>query len=270
MKLFEALGLQQGEVAAFVGAGGKTTAIWRVQAELAGEGAYVVSTTTTKIMEPVLPPNGVLYLAVQPDPGRLQGLLDRAPRLTLAARRRTEPYPTHADHPVPSRPYKLDGLPPETVDGLITQLPGITWLVEADGAKGAGLKVPAAHEPVIPRLANLVVVMAHLAVLGRALDETTVHRAIDATRLLDVQKGTLLTPEMFVRILGDEALWLKGVPDAKRPQVRVVALLTQPSPQLYPDAQALAGQLLRRQNRYSHAVIAALRAEQPVLAVVTR
>jgi probable selenium-dependent hydroxylase accessory protein YqeC len=265
MQLCEALGIRPGEVAAFVGAGGKTTAIWRAQAELAAEGGRAIATTTTKVMEPLLPRDGALMLAARPDATRIADLLDRAPRLVLAARRLGNPVPAHADHPVPSRPFKLDGLPSETLDGLAEHLPGVTWLVEADGAKGCGIKLHAAHEPVIPHRATTVVVMAHLDVLGQPLDATTVHRVGDATRLLGVPAGTPLTPALFARMLCDETS-LKGVPE----RAQVVMLLTQRSTALHPAALALANLLLQGQARYSHVVIAALRADAPVLTAVMR
>jgi len=260
MKLVEALNIQSGEAVAFVGAGGKTTAIWRAQAELAAEGARVVYTTTTKMMEPALPRDGALDLAPRPDAARIADLLCRAPRLVLAARRLSETYTPQAGHPVPSRPFKLDGLPPDVLDELVAQLPGVTWLIEADGAKGCGLKIHAAHEPVIPSSVAMVIVMAHLDVLGRPLDATTAHRVDDATRLLGVPIGTLITPALFARALCD-ATSLKGVPE----RARVVAMLTQQSATLHPDALALAD-LMR--ERYSRVVIAALRADEPVLAVL--
>ena len=265
MKICEALGIRPGEVAAFVGAGGKTTAIWRAQAELVAEGGRAIVTTTTKVMEPLLPRDGALMLAARPDAARIADLLDRAPRLVLATRRLGNPVPAHAGHPVPSRPFKLDGLPSETLDELVEHLPGVTWLVEADGAKGCGIKLHAAHEPVIPHSATTVVVMAHLDVLGQPLDATTVHRVDDATRWLGVPAGTPLTPALFARALCDETS-LKGVPE----HARVVMLLTQRSTVLHPAALALANLLLQGQARYNHVVIAALRADAPVLTAVMR
>jgi len=88
----------------------------------------------------------------------------------MAARRPADPVTPQTDHPVPSRPFKLDGLPPDTLNELIRQLPGVTWLIEADGAKGCGLKIHAEHEPVIPSGVTTAVVMAHLDVLGGPLD----------------------------------------------------------------------------------------------------
>ena len=258
MKLCEALGIYPGDVAAFVGAGGKTTAAWRIQGELAAQGTRSILTTTTKIMEPVMPPDGALMLAARPEANRIADLLRRAPRLALASRRLSEAYPWHDNHPVPSRRFKLEGLPTNLLGELVTQLPSVTWLVEAEGAKGCGLKLPAAHEPVIPGCATTVVVMAYLEALGRPLDETTVHRVADATRILGVPIGILLTPTMFAHVLTDVTLGLKGVPE----QARAVAMLTQQSTTLHPDALALAEQL---RTCFSRVVIAALRADEPVL-----
>jgi probable selenium-dependent hydroxylase accessory protein YqeC len=265
MKL-EALGLDPGDAVAFVGAGGKTTAIWRTLAELVAAGGRAICTTTTKVMEPVLPRDGALMLAAHPNAARVADLLEREPRLTLAARRLSESFSLHAGHPVPSRPFKLEGLRPDVLDGLFAELPDVTWLVEADGAKGCGLKIPAAHEPVIPSRVTVVIVMAHLDTLGQPLGETTVHRVADAARILGVPIGTPLTPAMFVRVLCDEALGLKGVPQG----ARVAALLTQRGATLHPAGWALADQLLQSQRRYSRVIIAALRSDDPVLAMVGR
>jgi probable selenium-dependent hydroxylase accessory protein YqeC len=71
MRLCEALDIHPGETVAFVGAGGKTTAIWRVQAELTTAGQRAIVTTTTKIMEPILPPDGVLLWLVDEESATL-------------------------------------------------------------------------------------------------------------------------------------------------------------------------------------------------------
>jgi probable selenium-dependent hydroxylase accessory protein YqeC len=72
------------------------------------------------------------------------------------------------------REDKLEGVRPERVDELSGEADLV--LVEADGARGRSLKVPAAHEPVLPRLTTLVVVVAALDVLGEPLTEDRIHR----------------------------------------------------------------------------------------------
>ena len=52
------------------------------------------------------------------------------------------------------------GLEPEVLGDLARRLPEITWLVEADGAKGRLLKAPEEYEPVIPDETDRVIVVA--------------------------------------------------------------------------------------------------------------
>src|SRR5215510_8651077 len=49
MLLREALNVQRGDIVAFTGAGGKTSAMFRLALELASDGWRVIATTTTRI-----------------------------------------------------------------------------------------------------------------------------------------------------------------------------------------------------------------------------
>jgi len=247
---------------AFVGAGGKTTAAWRLLRLLVESGERVVFTTTTRIFEPR--ERGIpLLLSPEPDPAEIERLLARSPALVLAAGRgeevEVEMDPAHpARSPYAACPTKLVGLAPDVLSALAQRLPGVTWLVEADGAKGRLLKAPAEYEPVVPAGAARVVVVAGLEAIGRPLDERTVHRPEIAARLLGEGRGEavtepptgvgglpgscakpppqvgvgsqlrqarldVITPAMVATLLGHQAGGLKGVP----PQAQVVVLLTQ-------------------------------------------
>ena len=229
---------------AFVGAGGKTTAAWRLLRLLVESGERVVFTTTTRIFEP-RERDVPLLLAPEPDPAEIERLLARSPALVLAAGRgeEVEVDPAHpARSPYAAFATKLVGLAPDVLSALAQRLPGVTWLVEADGAKGRLLKAPAEYEPVLPAGAERVVVVAGLEAIGRPLDEHTVHRPEIAARLLGLpgscakpppQVGVgsqlrqarldVITPAMVATLLGHQAGGLKGIP----PQVQVVVLLTQ-------------------------------------------
>src|SRR5262245_56788606 len=62
MHLAEALDLRRGEMAALIGAGGKTTTMFRLAKELRDEGRKVLATTTTKIFKPSKPHVDRLFL----------------------------------------------------------------------------------------------------------------------------------------------------------------------------------------------------------------
>jgi probable selenium-dependent hydroxylase accessory protein YqeC len=157
-----------GGVIALVGAGGKTSALFGLAGELAeGSPSGVLMTTTTHLFDPRLEPDRAFdQLVLAPDLAEPAGPAWEGPagpgrRIVLAARE--EPGL-----------HKLQGIHPARIAELAR-----TWafiIVEADGAKRLPVKAPAAHEPVVPPEAGVVLGFVGLDCLGRPMDETTVHR----------------------------------------------------------------------------------------------
>lgn len=260
MDLQTALNVNPGELVALVGAGGKTTTIWRLLRSLVAQGKHTVFTTTTHIFKPRQAP---LLLDPSPDPALIAMALVKWKAILLAAGLGEEGDPQMAARaPYPASPRKLIGLAPDVLSALAQRLPGVTWLVEADGAKGRGLKAPADHEPVIPRSAHRVIIVGSLDVLGLPLNEATVHRPERAAALLRVPPGTPITPAIISGLMGHAQGGLKGIP----PQAAVVALLTQRADHPRPEAATIARHLLLG-RRISRVVLANLRAPQPILEV---
>ncbi len=258
MELQGSLGVQLGELVAFVGAGGKTTAAWQLMKSLIRAGERVIFSTTTRIFKPRDVP---LLLAPYPRPAPIVMKLLESPGLILAAARGERGDPEQAAHcPYAAESVKLVGLKPMTVNELARRLPGVTWLVEADGAKGRLLKAPAEHEPVIPRGSDRVVVVAGLGAIGKALDEQTMHRPEIAVEFLNVPFGTLITPDMFATLVGHTSGGLKDIP----PRAEVVALLTQQGNQPNAHAETIA-RLLLSSSRISRVILAGFPTLDPVL-----
>ena len=260
MDLQTAIGLRPGELVAFVGAGGKSTAAWRLLCTLASSGERAVFATTTHIFQPRSAP---LILASNPNPTDIARALTESPTLFLAAARGERGDPEHAARSsYPARSVKLVGLEPEVLSGLAQRLPGVTWLVEADGAKGRLLKAPAEHEPVIPGEATRVVIVACLDVIGKPLDDRAVHRPEIAARLLRVSPGATLTPDLLASLINHPSGGLKGIPQ----HAEAVALLTQWDKRPSSRAGMVARQLLSG-HRVHRVALANLRASDPVLEV---
>jgi probable selenium-dependent hydroxylase accessory protein YqeC len=159
--IFAALGLRRGHVVAVAGAGGKTTLVYRLAREARDQGLRVLVTTTTHMGTLPEATTGPVLVEADGDAGPgLAEALAREGCATVLGRR--------------VREDKLEGLPPERVDALAGAADLV--LVEADGARGRSLKVPASHEPVVPRSANILVVVCGLDVLGTPLDDGLVHR----------------------------------------------------------------------------------------------
>ncbi len=205
---------------AFSGAGGKTTALFRLARELP---APVLVTTTTHLggwqlsladvhLEAVSP------LDIQKHSGQVRGV-------TLFT------GPPREDH-------RVTGLEGETLQAVVELADrlGCSLLIEADGSRQLPLKAPAEHEPAIPAWARQVVVTAGLPALGRRLDEKAVHRFQRYAELAGAPVGAGVTPPRIARVLLHPAGGQKGIP----PGARRLALLSQA---VGPEAQAVGEQL---------------------------
>ena len=166
MSLRQALLLGEGGVISLVGAGGKTSLMFRLAHELSQDGDAVLTTTTTKIFEPepgqsscVLVSDSVSDLLVE-----AKGLIDEHRHITMARDRW-------------SKEGKLIGFSPQTID-TIRDSRFFRWIiVEADGSAGRPLKAPADHEPVVPESTTTVVGLAGLSGIGQPLTDQWVFRS---------------------------------------------------------------------------------------------
>jgi probable selenium-dependent hydroxylase accessory protein YqeC len=102
-----------------------------------------------------------------------------------------------------------------------------------------------------------------LDAIGEPLTERTVHRSEVAARLLCVDSGATITPELLADLIGHESGGLKGVPH----RAEVVVLLTHGDARLRDgDVQPIAEHLLSG-DRIGRVIWAALRAPDPVVAL---
>ena len=203
MYLWEALQVRKGEVVSFVGAGGKTTAMYCLGRELADQGWRVITTTTTMIRPPS--PDQTRALIVNSDPVRAMHEADKALRrenlITLASQR------LEAED-------KLKGIEPHLVAALAKLADAV--IIEADGARGRSLKAPAAYEPVVPFETTLLVPVVGIDAIGRRLTEETVHRPQLITELTGVARGEMIGASVLAELLVHEQGALKGAPAHSR------------------------------------------------------
>ena len=201
MSLLRLLGLRSPEVVAVVGAGGKTTLVYRIAAEARGLGRRVLVTTTTHMGTPPEGAAGRVFVEAEGDGAfGLGRALEEDGMATLLGRR--------------VRSDKLEGIPKERVD----ELAGLAdlVLVEADGARGRSLKVPAPHEPVVPASTTLVVVVTALDALGARLDEERVHRVERVAAAAGKGIGETLDEADLAACLSEEGGYVSRVPPGAR------------------------------------------------------
>ncbi len=238
--LSEFLPLKPAMIIALVGAGGKTTTMFRLAAELAARGERVITTTTTHIYPPAPEQTGALVLAAEHAP-----LLEQA-----AAALAIHQHITAAAGPAPEG--KLRGLPPAWVIDLRSLAGGAAVLVEADGARGRMLKAPAEHEPVIPTGADLVLLLASAEALGQPLSDAVAHRPERVAAITSLHPGESITPQALARLATHEQGLLKGVP----PGTPAILVLTHVAQQ--PGAAEEAAQLVLASGRLAGVLLCSL------------
>ena len=138
--LIDAFGISATGIASIVGAGGKTTLMFRLAGELVRAGYRVLTTTSTKIFKPTTGQSPKVIISE--DPSEVIRCADR--------------HPLQSFHLTAAEQYdetnnKLIGYVPEAINEIWRSGKFSHILIEADGAARRPLKAPASHEPVIYR-----------------------------------------------------------------------------------------------------------------------
>src|SRR5215212_12075575 len=242
LKLHVALGISSGDVAAFVGAGGKSGAILAVSGELTQEGMKVLVAPTTKML--LSEADRIGPLVTSEDVGDLRAktekALSEAPAVVVGAGMISK--------------NRVGGVDPERV-GDLARLADVT-LVEADGSRRRPIKGTADHEPALPDTATLVVAVGNVHALGTPVDEEHVHRPTIFSDLTGIGQGQSITPRAFALALAQGSL-------ARVPQrSRTAALITGVEPgRSMSDASVITRDLWRL--GISNVVLTSLPTESP-------
>jgi molybdenum cofactor cytidylyltransferase len=264
MRLFDATRIGKAPRLALAGAGGKTTAMFRLGRDLVnsavtkGAAGTVLLTSTTHLAAGQLSfsdhhftiyssqdidalgaqlPSGVVLLTGPLGPGQRTRGLDQKAMLHLLALAETSP-----GGPLP-------------------------LLVEADGSRQRPLKVPAGHEPVVPDWVDQVLVFAGLSALGKPLNAEWVHRPERFASLAGLQIGQEISISALAKVLSSQKGGLKGLPAS----ARRVAVLNQADTEQLREAGLQLAQAI--QGQYAAVLVASLNAQDTqsqVHAVVER
>jgi molybdenum cofactor cytidylyltransferase len=258
MNLSRALRIQPKEVIAFVGGGGKTTAMFRLANELVAQGQRVITTTTTRIFaaQIALAPHHVIHPESQPTRELLALLtqeLDSHPHTLVTGK---------PDHQI----GKAFGVEPDAVKAMAS-LPKVDVILnEADGSRMRPFKAPAGHEPVVPECTTLLVPVVGVDTLGRPLTDKYVHRAGRVAELAGVETGVPVTPDIVIATLTHPQGGLKRLP----PGARAVPLINKvESGEELTAARDLAHQLLTH-HIIDAVILGAMQHADPVTEVFGR
>ncbi|HML24376.1 MAG TPA: selenium cofactor biosynthesis protein YqeC [Aggregatilinea sp.] len=256
MRLKEALRVQRGDVVAFVGAGGKTSALFRLARELHEDGWRVLATTTTRIArEEVKAAPLAVQLTANVTPEMIRQWLTQHGFVFLYG----------SDN---RRKGRIAGLHPDVIPGLLDTVDSDVILIEADGARRLSFKVPYDHEPVLPSDTSLVVPVAGIDALGQPLDEQHVYNATRIQERYGFPDGEPLIPPWMAVAIRDSELGLRNIPE----NMRIVPLLNKvPASGLTRTRARRVAQLVLRSERVEAVVMGEMKGKaEPVHEVQRR
>ncbi len=197
LKLYSALGLVPGDVVAFAGAGGKSSAIREICAELVQDGNTVLVAPTTKMLLDETDGIGPLVTSDSLDELRSQAetAISGSGTAVLGSGMLSKD--------------RIAGVEPAWFPSLSPLADFV--LVEADGARHRPLKGTADHEPALPDGTTLVVAVANISAFGKTVGEEHIHRPELFSELTGVGAGQSVTANAFARALAHGSL--RHLPD---------------------------------------------------------
>ena len=206
--------LTEGGVVSIVGAGGKTSLMFRIARELSRAGESVLTTTTTKILVPGKDQSSKVI--VSDSLGEFLSkagiAVKNAPHITAASEILTAMFDVKSRQTSMDQRRKLVGFQPQFIDAVHNA--GVfDWiLVEADGAAGKPLKAPDPHEPVIPESTAKLIGILGLDGVGKPLDNEWVFRPHRFADITGLSEGDTVNANACVISIIHENGILKGAP----------------------------------------------------------
>jgi probable selenium-dependent hydroxylase accessory protein YqeC len=247
VNLIHSLDLKPREIISLMGGGGKTTLMFALARELSEAGHKVITTTTTKILEPSQQETPETILLGESQKSKVKGQnwydwlrreLDRYGHITLAQEK------------IPDN--KLKGISAEIILELDRLKLAPYIIVEADGSRRHPLKAPNATEPVIPQNTTLVISVAGIEVLNLPLREDFVFRADLAAQLLGIPLESPMTAEAIAALMTHP----NGIPKGSPVRARIIPFINKiDMNSCLQDARDLATKILNQHHPQIERVI---------------
>ncbi|WOO37632.1 selenium cofactor biosynthesis protein YqeC [Anaerocolumna sp. AGMB13020] len=230
MRLTTALDLKQNyrntRTISIVGGGGKTSTIFTLAYELAGQGKKVLITTTTAMYNPAGIDNPNIFVL--------------------------------GDHVTAEG--KLKGISKEEAARIHTGNQYAYILVEADGSKGRPIKAPAEHEPVIPDTTDIMIGVIGMDAFGKKVTEVNVHRPEILCALTNPLNGIVDEEVIFKLVTHSQGLFKNCPVSAKK-----ILLLNKVFDEKTNEVALKVGHtIIRESETIDRIIIGAVREEEPV------
>ena len=236
LTLARALRVSSSSCIAFIGAGGKTTAMFQVARELPTP-VIVTATSHLGLWQTALADTHIITESTAPLEELEHGLQGVILITGEIKGERTKPI----DSNLLNWLYQFCGYH------------SVPLLIEADGSRQKPLKAWAEHEPPIPSFVEMVVQVVGLSGLGKPLIAEYVHRPELFSRLSALALEETITPASLVRVLTHPEGTARHMPVRTR---KVVLLNQADTPELQSLAQGMSQSLM---TTYDSVIISSLK-----------
>jgi len=203
LKLYQELDirLDKKEMICFVGAGGKTSAMFHLAKELKQLGKKVLVTTTTSIFFPKKEEYD--FPIINPRDDFKDVFVNENGSIIVMGKECT-------------KERKLKGFDKSWLDQLFMNSDFDYILVEGDGSRRKPIKAPASYEPVIPSLTACTIGVVGLDSVGKSISQETVHRVQAFCDIVGQGEGSIIDEESIIRLVSHENGLFKGTPRSSR------------------------------------------------------
>ena len=227
---------------AFIGAGGKTTAMFQLARALSKEQEKVVIVTATSHLGSWQIPFADMHIAAESSAILEENKNDLKGVVLVTGE-------LDGERTRPINDQTLNWLHQYCDDH------SVPLLIEADGSRQKPLKAWTDQEPPIPAFVDQVVQVVGIMGMGKSLSDEYVHRPEVFSNLSELNRGELVTTDALIRVLKHPAGGLKNIPVNAR---KTVLLNQADTVELQAVAHGLVQPLL---SVYDSVVISSLKQE---------
>ncbi|MBT3241259.1 MAG: putative selenium-dependent hydroxylase accessory protein YqeC [Chloroflexi bacterium] len=201
MQLIDGIRIDKNSRVAFVGAGGKSTSMFRLAQQY--QGKCILSTSTHLALAQVKLADQHIIVGNIADLDQLHNDLPDGITLISGPKWRNDRVGALSDEIF----QELDQLAAKH------QVP---ILIEADGSRRLPLKSPGNHEPAIPPIVNTVVVLVGFSGLGMPLNEKNVHRPELFSKRTGLEMGELIEKKHLLDLVLHPEGGLKNIKEGMK------------------------------------------------------
>lgn len=254
MKVLDSLdiNLRKENIISLVGAGGKSSTMYRLSKEIKANKKKVLITTTTAIFYPF--EDQYDYIIVSKNFEETIKELKKIPDETITVLGSSV-----------IEDSKLKGISKEWVDLIYQKKLFDCILVEADGSKRRPIKAPAYYEPVVPDSTNILIGVIGFDCYGKIIEERWVHRPEILIDIANKNLGSVIDKDVIVKLVLAKDGLFKNSPQKSSKSLLLNKILDERS---YQEAKLIGNIIIQKNAGIKKVLIGCVKESDPIKIVL--